>query len=264
MTCTFLETLCAVYAELERSWLCSLWLSAPEALHLFRLDSLASRSHSRSHLEQRCTRTCRSQLPKTCVCELEPEPEHEHEHESDPASEPRDAGVPLGALCGGEPGLLPRASARVRRLLAECAVLECVRARGWVAHPGLKFGADLLLYRAGPEYFHSEYALHILHDEREWNAPYTSHERIRQLRELGVRVALCKRSPHHHHPLCPLYSRARGDLVQHEVEVHAAHVSECVQATCCAMGSGHPWSNCSSLDADDELEQASFWTTGAR
>jgi tRNA-intron lyase len=38
-------------------------------------------------------------------------------------------------------------------------VYKYYRSVGWVPKNGLKFGGDFVLYRVGPEHYHSQYAL---------------------------------------------------------------------------------------------------------
>lgn len=170
-TSNFLETLLAVYSKLEHSWLCSLWLTSAEALQLSRLDLLdfarprlpfipvASSIERQRQYQREPDLEAELEAEQEMLPKLTPEDssrsEHEPEQEACPASR---SPSPLGIW-----SVLASARVPIRWVLADWAVLECVRADGWVTRPGAKFGTDLLLYRRGPEYCHSEFALRIVH-----------------------------------------------------------------------------------------------------
>ena len=45
------------------------------------------------------------------------------------------------------------------------------RSKGWVVRPGTKFGADFLLYKEGPAYYHASYSVVVQTDDHRLSWP---------------------------------------------------------------------------------------------
>lgn len=57
------------------------------------------------------------------------------------------------------------------RFVRRYATYRYFRCQGWIVRPGLHCGVDFMLYRDGPEYYHSSAAVRIVCTENKRNVP---------------------------------------------------------------------------------------------